>query len=43
MRPSEENRISFWLRERAMRSWVSAQVVVDVRDLGQSQPDLEGC
>lgn len=42
MRPSEEKRISFWVRERAMRSWVRAQVVVGVRGLGDSQPDLGG-
>lgn len=40
-RPSEEKMVSFWERERAIRSWVRGHLEVEVRGLGESQPDLE--
>jgi len=37
--PSDEKRISFWVRERWIRSFVRGQIEA-VRDSGDSQPDL---
>ena len=42
VRPSEEKMISFWVRERVIRSRVRGQLVVGVRDFGESQPDQKG-
>lgn len=42
MRPSEEKRTSFWVRERRIRSLVAGQVMVFVRGWEESQPDLGG-
>lgn len=38
MRPSEEKRTSFWVRERRIRSFVAGQVMVFVRDWVESHP-----
>ena len=42
MRPSEEKRISFWVRERWIRSFVRGQVMRLVRGCEESQLDLWG-
>lgn len=43
MRPSEVKRMSFWERERRIRSFVAGQVGALVRGWGESHPDLWGC
>jgi hypothetical protein len=42
VRPSEEKRISFWVRERRIKSFVAGQVMAFVRGCGESHPDLLG-